>query len=82
LIASDARCATLLDISEMLRVRDIALITDGPHPHAAAVGGMPYSVLGAVAQFEREVLREGTVAGTRSALFDKREVRVSVASDL
>ncbi len=32
-----------------------------------AAGRMPYAVLGAVAQFERDVPREGTVAGMRAA---------------
>ncbi len=58
----------LLDISEMLRERDVALRSLTDHiDTGTAAGRMLYAVLGAVAQFEREVLRERTVAGMRSA---------------
>jgi len=58
----------LLDISEMLREHDVALgsLTDHIDTGTAA-GRMLYAVLGAVAQFERDVLRERTVAGMRAA---------------
>jgi DNA invertase Pin-like site-specific DNA recombinase len=58
----------LLDISEMLRERDVALRSLTDHiDTATAAGRMLYAVLGAVAQFERDVLRERTVAGMRAA---------------
>jgi len=58
----------LLDISEMLRERDVALRSLTDHiDTGTAAGRMLYSVLGAVAQFEREVLRERTVAGLAAA---------------
>jgi len=54
----------LLDISEMLRERDVALRSLTDHiDTGTAAGRMLYAVLGAVAQFERDVLRERTVAG-------------------
>lgn len=58
----------LLDISEMLRDRDVALRSLTDHiDTGTAAGRMLYAVLGAVAQFERDVLRERTVAGMRAA---------------
>jgi len=58
----------LLDISEMLRERDISLRSLTDHiDTGTAAGRMLYAVLGAVAQFERDVLRERTVAGMRAA---------------
>jgi DNA invertase Pin-like site-specific DNA recombinase len=58
----------LLDISEMLRKRDVALRSLSDHiDTAAAAGRMLYAVLGAVAQFEHDALRERTVAGMRAA---------------
>ncbi len=58
----------LLDISEMLRNRDVALRSLTDHiDTGTAAGRMLYAVLGAVAQFERDVLRERTVAGMRAA---------------
>jgi DNA invertase Pin-like site-specific DNA recombinase len=58
----------LLDISEMLRERGVALRSLTDHiDTATAAGRMLYAVLGAVAQFERDVLRERTVAGMRAA---------------
>jgi DNA invertase Pin-like site-specific DNA recombinase len=52
----------------MLRERDVALrsLTEGIDTNTAA-GRMLYSVLGALAQFERDILRERTVAGMRAA---------------
>jgi DNA invertase Pin-like site-specific DNA recombinase len=58
----------LLEIADVLRDRDIALRSLTEHlDTATAAGRMLYSVLGAVAQFERDVLRERTVAGIRAA---------------
>ncbi len=58
----------LLDISEMLQERDVALRSLTDHiDTGTAAGRMLYAVLGAVAQFERDVLRERTVAGMRAA---------------
>jgi len=58
----------LLDISEMLRNRDVALRSLTDHiDTGTAAGRMLYAVLSAVAQFERDVLRERTVAGMRAA---------------
>jgi DNA invertase Pin-like site-specific DNA recombinase len=58
----------LLDISEMLRDRDVALRSLTDHiDTGTAAGRMLYAVLGAVAQFERDVLRERTIAGMRAA---------------
>jgi DNA invertase Pin-like site-specific DNA recombinase len=58
----------LRDISEMLRERDVALRSLTDHiDTGTAAGRMLYAVLGAVAQFERDVLRERTVAGMRAA---------------
>lgn len=58
----------LLEISEVLRERDVALRSLTDHiDTATAAGRMLYAVLGAVAQFERDVLRERTVAGMRAA---------------
>jgi len=58
----------LLDISEMLRERDVALRSLTDHiDTGTAAGRMLYAVLGAVAQFERDVLRERTIAGLAAA---------------
>ncbi len=58
----------LLDLSETLRERDVALLSLTDHiDTGTAAGRMLYAVLGAVAQFERDVLRERTVAGMRAA---------------
>jgi len=58
----------LLDISEMLQERDVALRSLTDHiDTGTAAGRMLYAVLGAVAQFERDVPRERTVAGMRAA---------------
>lgn len=58
----------LLEIAETLSERDVALRSLTEHiDTATAAGKMLYSVLGAVAQFERDVLRERTVAGIRAA---------------
>ncbi len=58
----------LLDVSESLRERNVALRSLTEHiDTATAAGKMLYAVLGAVAQFERDVLRERTVAGMRAA---------------
>ncbi len=58
----------LLEIAETLHGRDVALRSLTEHiDTATAAGKMLYSVLGAVAQFERDVLRERTVAGIRAA---------------
>jgi len=58
----------LLDVSEMLRGRDVALRSLTDHiDTGTAAGRMLYAVLGAVAQFERDVLRERTVAGLAAA---------------
>jgi len=58
----------LLDLAEMLRERDVALRSLTDHiDTGTAAGRMLYAVLGAVAQFEHDVLRERTVAGMRAA---------------
>ncbi len=58
----------LLDIAEMLRERDVALRSLTDHiDTGTAAGRMLYAVLGAVAQFERDVLRERTIAGLAAA---------------
>jgi len=58
----------LLDVAETLKERGIALRSLTEHiDTATAAGKMLYAVLGAVAQFERDVLRERTVAGMRAA---------------
>lgn len=58
----------LLEISEMLRDRGAALRSLSERIDTAkAAGKMLYTILGAVAQFERDVLRERTVAGMRAA---------------
>ncbi len=58
----------LLEIAETLYERGVALRSLTEHiDTATAAGKMLYSVLGAVAQFERDVLRERTVAGIRAA---------------
>jgi DNA invertase Pin-like site-specific DNA recombinase len=58
----------LLDVAEALRERYIALRSLTEHiDTSTAAGKMLYAVLGAVAQFERDVLRERTVAGMRAA---------------
>lgn len=58
----------LLTLAETLRERDVALRSLTDHlDTGTAAGRMLYAVLGAVAQFERDVLRERTVAGMRAA---------------
>jgi len=58
----------LLDIADGLRERNIALRSLTDHiDTGTAAGRMLYAVLGAVAQFERDVLRERTVAGLAAA---------------
>ncbi len=58
----------LLEIAETLHERDVALRSLTEHiDTATAARKMLYSVLGAVAQFERDVLRERAVAGIRAA---------------
>jgi len=58
----------LLDVSELLRERDVVLRSLTDHiDTGTAAGRMLYAVLGAVAQFERDVLRERTVAGLAAA---------------
>lgn len=58
----------LLDVAETLRERGVALRSLTDHiDTATAAGRMLYAVLGAVAQFERDVLRERTVAGMQAA---------------
>jgi DNA invertase Pin-like site-specific DNA recombinase len=52
----------------VLRERGVALRSLTEHiDTGTAAGQMLYSVLGAVAQFERDVLRERTVAGLAAA---------------
>lgn len=49
----------LLDVAEVLRERGIALRSLTEHiDTSTAAGKMLYAILGAVAQFERDVLRE------------------------
>ncbi len=58
----------LLEVAETLRERGVALRSLTEHiDTASAAGKILYAVLGAVAQFERDVLRERTVAGMRAA---------------
>jgi DNA invertase Pin-like site-specific DNA recombinase len=58
----------LLALAETLREREVALRSLTDHlDTGTAAGRMLYAVLGAVAQFERDVLRERTVAGMRAA---------------
>ncbi len=58
----------LLDIAETLQKRGIALRSLTDHiDTGTAAGRMLYAVLGAVAQFEHDVLRERTVAGLAAA---------------
>jgi DNA invertase Pin-like site-specific DNA recombinase len=58
----------LLDVAEGLRERGVALRSLTEHiDTSTAAGKMLYAVLGAVAQFERDVLRERTIAGMRAA---------------
>lgn len=53
----------LLDIAARLRSRGVALRSLTEHiDTSTAAGAMLYAVLGAVAQFERDVMRERTVA--------------------
>jgi DNA invertase Pin-like site-specific DNA recombinase len=58
----------LLDVAEALRERGVSLrsLTEQIDTGTAA-GKMLYAVLGAVAQFERDVIRERTVAGLQAA---------------
>lgn len=67
--------AHLLEVAESLRAREIHLksLTDG-FDTSSASGRLLYSVLGAVAEFEREVIQERTVAGMQAA--KKRGVHV------
>jgi len=58
----------LLDVAESLREHGVALRSLSDHiDTGTAAGRMLYSVLGGVAQFEADVLRERTVAGMRAA---------------
>lgn len=58
----------LLEMSKMLRDRGVALRSLTEHiDTSTAAGKMLYTILGVVAQFERDVLRERTVAGMRAA---------------
>ena len=58
----------LLDVAETLRERGVALRSLTEHiDTGTAAGKMLYAVLGAVAQFERDVIRERTVAGLAAA---------------
>jgi DNA invertase Pin-like site-specific DNA recombinase len=58
----------LLEVSEALKERGIALrsLTEGFDTSTSA-GKMLYAILGAVAQFERDVLKERTNAGLQQA---------------
>jgi DNA invertase Pin-like site-specific DNA recombinase len=56
------------DVAEALRERGVALRSLTEHiDTSTAAGKMLYAVLGAVAKFERDVLRERTIAGIRAA---------------
>ena len=58
----------LLDIVEMLHERNVALRSLNDRiDTGSADGRMLYAVLGVVAQFEHDVLRERTVAGLKAA---------------
>jgi DNA invertase Pin-like site-specific DNA recombinase len=58
----------LLEVAEGLRGRDVALRSLTEHIDTATPAGkMLYAVLGAVAQFERDVIRERTKAGLAAA---------------
>lgn len=58
----------LLDLAEALQERGVALRSLSDHiDTATAAGRMLYAVLGAVAQFERDVMRERTTAGLAAA---------------
>jgi DNA invertase Pin-like site-specific DNA recombinase len=58
----------LLEVSDMLRKRGIALRSLTEHiDTSTAAGQLLYSVLGAVAEFERNMIRERTVAGLGAA---------------
>jgi DNA invertase Pin-like site-specific DNA recombinase len=58
----------LLDVAETLRERGVALRSLTEHiDTGTAAGTMLYAVLGAVAQFERDVIRERTVSGLVAA---------------
>jgi DNA invertase Pin-like site-specific DNA recombinase len=57
----------LLDIADVLRASDVALRSLSDHiDTATASGRLIYSVLGAVAQFERDVITERIKAGIRA----------------
>jgi DNA invertase Pin-like site-specific DNA recombinase len=58
----------LLAVADGLRARDVELrsLTEAIDTGTAA-GKLLYAVLGAVAQFERDVIRERTIAGMRAA---------------
>jgi DNA invertase Pin-like site-specific DNA recombinase len=65
---SNPRRRYQLEVAELLRGRDVALRSLTEHIDTrTAAGKMLYAVLGAVAQFERDVLRERTVAGMKAA---------------
>jgi DNA invertase Pin-like site-specific DNA recombinase len=58
----------LLDLAEALQSRGVALRSLSDHiDTSTAAGRMLYAVLGAVAQFERDVMRERTTAGLAAA---------------
>jgi DNA invertase Pin-like site-specific DNA recombinase len=58
----------LLEIAETLRERGVALRSLTEHiDTGTAAGKMLYAVLGAVAQFERDTIRERTIAGMAAA---------------
>jgi len=58
----------LLEVAETLRERGVALRSLSEHiDTATAAGRILYAVFSSVAQFERDVLREHTVAGMRAA---------------
>jgi len=58
----------LLSIVDELRGRDVRLRSLTEHiDTATAAGNLLYAVLGAVAQFERDIIRERTVAGMKAA---------------
>jgi DNA invertase Pin-like site-specific DNA recombinase len=58
----------LMDVAEALRDRGVVLRSLTEHiDTSTAAGKMLYAVLGAVARFERDVLRERTILGIRAA---------------
>jgi len=58
----------LIEVASVLRDRGVFLrsLTEG-FDTSTASGGLLYHVLGAVAEFEREVIKERTVAGMKAA---------------